>query len=135
MTAKPEFRFFAINRPGHKIEADRLRVLRTHVRRAIVRNRKSKPIDYTLKIVTSDDVLGKKKAGKPAGSRKGKTRSRCSYGTEAGVESKKTNSHAFRGTVPINPKIYHPFSAHAAQLVDMDLERVDELFRSSMLHL
>jgi hypothetical protein len=132
MSAKPEFRFFAIHRPGHKIEAERLRILRTHVRRAIVRNRKSKPIDYTLKIVTSDDVLGKKKTGKPASNKKEKTQIRCSYGVEAGVKSNKINSHTLAGIVPINPRIYHPFSTYAARVVDMDLERVDELFRSSV---
>lgn len=58
------FHFVEVTKPGEKFEVEQLRGLRTHVRRAIVRNKESQPLEHSLKLVTASDVLARGKGSK-----------------------------------------------------------------------
>jgi hypothetical protein len=107
MSTNSQYHFFEVQNPGQRIEAGRLTALRTHVRRAIVRNKRARPVGHIVKVVTPQDLADKKKNKQRAAK-------------ERMLDIKRP------------PSCHHPFAVRAAGSIDMDVKRLDQLFKSGM---
>lgn len=128
MAPESQFHFFEVRSPGRRIDRERLTVLRTHVRRAIARNKKAQPIDYTLKIVTAEDLVKRNKRSNSTATKR-KTAKKLVFKPQQKNRTPFVN-RCERSIVP-TPALRHPFAICAANVVDLDVDRLDQLFKSS----
>ena len=127
MATDLHFHFFEVQKPGHKIERKRLTALRTHVRRAIARKKRTQPVGYKLKILTPEDVAANKKQSK-----RGATGMKASTKPAVDQSQQKKNPavQSEQQTIKRNPVLQYPVALCAEILVEMDIARLDQMFKS-----
>jgi len=144
MTVPNEIRFVNFNGPGQECNAADARITRQHVRRAVMRKRKTGDMDDRIKHFDGTTLLGGFATQRASNDRLISTMARkgsseqnhrhvsvrmlhTSSGGSVGFHDVRTPNLLIPGLA-----IQHPYTAYAALCVDIPVSRIDSLFKSRM---
>lgn len=157
MDQAPELRFVTVERPGAKRQPEDARAVRSHVRRAVSRNKKQKPANETIRFVTQKLDRKSRRRVKPSiviksakelsagpekdtsvqtrnddlaiGAQTSKSTQTNAIGSSAS-EWRTDSGHRSASRLPVSPVVRHPLTSFAEPLCSLAPERLDALFKS-----
>ena len=135
----PELRFVTISRPGQAYKPDDAWAVRSHVRKAVSRSKKIRPVHENLKFIDQSDRQKRRrprtKATKVQKTPRTETTSLLTR-PRHDLPAVRANGNASSGrttSIPSLPELSHPFAVLVARHVRMQPSRLDLLFKSGKL--